>query len=79
MKEEIGVLPEMEAAQRFDNIHDLVWAVWEFSGPFPSGETGAERFADGGRRARVVPLIRLMAEQDQMAADALERGLASWS
>jgi len=67
---------ELAAAHRcFMNIHDLVWAVWEFSGPFPSMESGAPRFADGGRRARVIPLIRLMAEQDEKAARLIQRAL----
>lgn len=67
---------ELRAAHRcFMNIHDLVWAVWEFSGPFPSMESGAPRFADPGRRARVIPLIRLMAEQDEKAAELIEKAL----
>jgi hypothetical protein len=79
-REEQPVLPEMsaeleEAAYRFGNVHDLVWAIWEFSGPFPSAEVGAPKFADRRRRNRVVPLVRLMAEQDRFAADAIERGL----
>lgn len=70
-------MEELEAAHRcFMNIHDLVWAVWEFSGPFPSMESGAPRFADPARRGRVVPLIRLMAEQDEKAADLIEKALA---
>jgi len=69
---------ELKAARHcFMNIHDLVWAVWEFSGPFPSMESGAPRFADPGRRARVVPLIRLMAEQDEKAARLIESALGN--
>lgn len=65
---------ELDAAREcFMNVHDLVWAVWEFSGPFPSMESGAPRFADSGRRAKVIPLIRLMAEQDEKAALLIQR------
>lgn len=64
------------AAGCFDNEHDLVWAIWEFTSGMDTTEGGARRMADSGTRGRMVPLIRMARQQDQMAAAHIERALA---
>jgi hypothetical protein len=65
------------AAGCFDNEHDLVWAIWEFTGGMNTGEGGALRFADSGTRGRMAPLVRMAREQDAMAAAHIEKALAA--
>jgi hypothetical protein len=78
--EEPGVAGELHAAADcFDNEHDLVWAIWEFtradrSGHISSGG-GAHRFAESTTRGRIVPLIRLIRKEDAEAARHLENAL----
>jgi hypothetical protein len=78
--EEPSAAVELEAAAKcFDNQHDLVWAIWEFTRTERSGHMtapgGAQRFADAGIRGRIVPLIRLARKEDAEAAQHLETAL----
>ena len=67
------------AAVNFDAIHDLVWAIWEFTRETRSGhlssDPGAQRFATSVTRGRIVPMIRLARKEDAEAAQHLEKAL----
>ncbi|HSV74427.1 MAG TPA: hypothetical protein VLH79_11780 [Chthonomonadales bacterium] len=60
------------AAKCFDDEHDLVWAIWEFTGGMRTHDEGARRFASCSTRGRIVPLIRLARTRDADAARHLE-------
>lgn len=64
------------AAQCFDDEHDLVWAIWEFTGGMIAGDDGARKFARPDLRGRLAPLVRLARTRDAEAAGHLERALA---
>lgn len=64
-----------EAAACFDDEHDLVWAIWEFTGGMIASEEGARKFAQPHLRGRLVPLIRLARRRDAEAAAHLEQAL----
>ena len=65
----------LDAAKCFDAEHDLVWAIWEFTGGMRMTDEGARKFADAGIRGRIVPLIRLAREQDAQAAAHIQKAL----
>jgi hypothetical protein len=68
----------LDIAVCFDMIHDLVWAVWEFTGRFPLSDQSPNRLADHGTRGRVAPLIRLIREEDAKARALIQRVLNEW-
>ncbi len=55
--------------------HDLVWAIWEFTGGDTWSDDAAMKLANSGVRSRIIPLIRLMGKLDSEAADHIERAL----
>lgn len=65
-----------EAAKCFDDEHDLVWAIWEFTGGMIADDEGARKFGSLYLRGRLAPLIRLARRRDAEAAAHLERALA---
>jgi hypothetical protein len=74
----------LAAARCFDDEHDLVWAIWEFTSGMVADQAGAEKLARPDVRGRIVPLIRLARTRDAEAADHLERAIrqmdeASWA
>ncbi len=74
----------LAAAGCFDDEHDLVWAIWEFTGGMIADQSGAEKLAQAHVRGRIVPLIRLARTRDAEAAAHLERAIrqideASWT
>ena len=64
-----------EAARCFDDEHDLVWAIWEFTGGMIPNDDGARKFGNAFLRGRLVPLIRLCRRRDAEAAAHLQRAL----
>lgn len=67
-----------DAATCMDNVHDLVWAIWEFTGGFPLQEQESSRLGQAHVRGRIVPLIRMVREQDERALGLLEQALVRW-
>lgn len=65
-----------DAAQCFDDEHDLVWAIWQFTGRLGHSDEQSRRLADAGTRGRIVPLIRLCRERDAQAAEHMAKALA---
>ncbi len=65
----------LDAARCFNDEHDLVWAIWEFTKGERGSDESALKFADAGTRGRIVPLIRLARRRDAEAAGHLERAL----
>jgi len=63
------------AAKCFDDEHDLVWAIWEFTGGMVASDEGARRLAARSTRSRIVPLIRLARSRDAEAARHLQKAL----
>lgn len=64
-----------EAARCFSDEHDLVWAIWEFTGGMIGGDEGARKLAIHDLRGRLVPLIRLARRRDAEAAAHFEKAL----
>lgn len=65
----------LEAARCFNDEHDLVWAIWEFTGGMITNDVGAETFDKGYIRRRIVPLIRIARGRDAEAAEHIQRAL----
>lgn len=61
-----------DASGWFFDIHDLVWAMWEFMGGYPQKAEQAEAFRSAYLRSRVACLIRIMAKCDKQAIPRLE-------
>lgn len=64
-----------EAAKCFDDEHDLVWAIWEFTGGMITTDDGARKFGQPHVRGRTVPLIRLARRRDAEAAAHIQKAL----
>jgi len=64
-----------EAADCFMDEHDLVWAIWEFTGGMIPNDEGIRRFGTLYTRGRIVPLIRLARRRDAEAAAHIQRAL----
>lgn len=64
-----------EAARCFHDEHDLVWAVWEFTGGMVPNDEGDRKFANAFTRGRTVPLIRLARRRDAEAAAHIQKAL----
>jgi|GEM_PF-776385 len=64
-----------DAAACFNDEHDLVWAIWEFTGGMVTSDERARKFARADIRGRLVPLIRLARRRDAEAADHIERAI----
>ncbi len=64
-----------EAAACFDDEHDLVWAIREFTGGMVTSDEGARQFARADIRGRIVPLIRLARRRDADAASHIEQAI----
>jgi hypothetical protein len=64
-----------EAAKCFDDEHDLVWAIWEFTGGMIPTDEGVRKFGQRYVRGRLAPLIRLARRRDAEAASHLQKAL----
>jgi len=64
-----------DASGWFYDIHDLVWAMWEFMGGYPQKSEHAEAFRSGYLRNRVACLIRIMSKCDHQAVLSIEEAL----
>lgn len=65
------------AAKCFEAEHDLMWAVWYLLGGNGRTDEHARRMASHFLRDRMAPIILLSRDQDQAAADYIERALAT--
>ena len=64
-----------EAADCFMDEHDLVWAIWEFTGGMIPTDEGIRKFGNLYTRGRTVPLIRLARRRDAEAAVHMQKAL----
>ncbi len=64
-----------QAADCFSDEHDLVWAIWEFTGGMILNDEGIRKFGSSYLRGRLVPLIRLCRRRDAEAAEHIAKAL----
>jgi hypothetical protein len=75
-----GTIPELDAplsdaAGCCYDIHDICWAIWQFTVEDRWPHRSDARFADPGTRCRMEALLRICQKLDGIAAGGLERAL----
>ncbi|MBI2303100.1 MAG: hypothetical protein HYU66_29685 [Armatimonadetes bacterium] len=67
--------PLVAAAQCFSDQHDLMWAIWEFTGGNDVSPATAKKLSDPGVRRRIAPLTRIARKLEAQAAGHLRKAL----
>ena len=63
------------ASDCFNDEHDLVWAIWEFTGGDSWSDESAVKLADRGIRSRIAPLVALMGKLDTQAVGFIDKAV----